>query len=94
MHIISQVPDVRLKCVLSLQGLYGDPLLFPKLDLFTSRFKVKACWNRNANDRMLHIISNISPAKMRMLLSMGEDTTHRLMQILKSLAQFSPGSYS
>lgn len=44
MHIISQVPDVRLKCVLSLQGLYGDPLLLPKLDLFTSRFKVgKAC---------------------------------------------------
>ncbi|XP_048862128.1 cohesin subunit SA-2 isoform X2 [Brienomyrus brachyistius] len=32
-------PDVRLKCVRGLQGLYGDPLLIPKLDLFTSRFK-------------------------------------------------------
>ncbi|XP_060909146.1 cohesin subunit SA-2 isoform X3 [Labrus mixtus] len=34
-----KVPDVRLKCVLGLQGLYGDPVLHPKLDLFTSRFK-------------------------------------------------------
>ncbi|XP_028992474.1 cohesin subunit SA-2 [Betta splendens] len=34
-----KVPDVRLKCVTSLQGLYGDPLLLPKLDLFHSRFK-------------------------------------------------------
>lgn len=40
MHIIFQIPDVRLKCVLGLQGLYGDPLLLPKLDLFSSRFKV------------------------------------------------------
>ncbi|KAM8855582.1 cohesin subunit SA-2 isoform 2-T4 [Spinachia spinachia] len=34
-----KVPDVRLKCVLGLQALYGDPLILPKLDLFTSRFK-------------------------------------------------------
>ncbi|CAK6959104.1 cohesin subunit SA-2 [Scomber scombrus] len=34
-----KIPDVRLKCVLGLQGLYGDPGLLPKLDLFTSRFK-------------------------------------------------------
>uniref|UniRef100_A0A8C4EQF9 Cohesin subunit SA n=1 Tax=Dicentrarchus labrax TaxID=13489 RepID=A0A8C4EQF9_DICLA len=34
-----KIPDVRLKCVLGLQGLYGDPVLLPKLDLFTSRFK-------------------------------------------------------
>ncbi|XP_027146652.1 cohesin subunit SA-2 isoform X2 [Larimichthys crocea] len=34
-----KIPDVRLKCVLGLQGLYGEPLLLPKLDLFTSRFK-------------------------------------------------------
>ncbi|KAM4558015.1 cohesin subunit SA-2 [Odontesthes bonariensis] len=34
-----KAPDVRLKCVLGLQGLYSDPLLLPKLDLFTSRFK-------------------------------------------------------
>uniref|UniRef100_A0A8C7XCH2 Cohesin subunit SA n=1 Tax=Oryzias sinensis TaxID=183150 RepID=A0A8C7XCH2_9TELE len=34
-----KTPDVRLKCVLALQGLYGDPGLLPKLDLFTSRFK-------------------------------------------------------
>uniref|UniRef100_A0A1A8KP33 Cohesin subunit SA n=1 Tax=Nothobranchius kuhntae TaxID=321403 RepID=A0A1A8KP33_NOTKU len=34
-----KVPDVRLKCVLGLQGLYSDPVLLPKLDLFTSRFK-------------------------------------------------------
>lgn len=34
-----KIPDVRLKCVLGLQGLYGDPLLLPKMDLFTSRFK-------------------------------------------------------
>lgn len=52
----SQVPDVRLKCVLSLQRLYGDPLLLPKLDLFTSRFKVgEACSNGNTDNRMLHI---------------------------------------
>ncbi|XP_024919417.1 cohesin subunit SA-2 isoform X3 [Cynoglossus semilaevis] len=34
-----KIPDVRLKCVLGLQALYGDPSLFPKLDLFSSRFK-------------------------------------------------------
>ncbi|XP_041857402.1 cohesin subunit SA-2 isoform X2 [Melanotaenia boesemani] len=34
-----KIPDVRLKCVLGLQGLYADPLLLPKLDLFTTRFK-------------------------------------------------------
>ncbi|KAM9343399.1 cohesin subunit SA-2 isoform 2-T3 [Pholidichthys leucotaenia] len=34
-----KIPDVRLKCMLGLQGLYGDPVLLPKLDLFTSRFK-------------------------------------------------------
>ncbi|XP_077472953.1 cohesin subunit SA-2 [Stigmatopora argus] len=34
-----KIPDVRLKCVLGLQTLYGDPLLLPQLDLFTSRFK-------------------------------------------------------
>ncbi|XP_035532229.1 cohesin subunit SA-2 [Morone saxatilis] len=34
-----KIPDVRLKCVLGLQDLYGDPVLLPKLDLFTSRFK-------------------------------------------------------
>uniref|UniRef100_W5M3B8 Cohesin subunit SA n=1 Tax=Lepisosteus oculatus TaxID=7918 RepID=W5M3B8_LEPOC len=32
-------PEVRLKCVLGLQGLYGDDALVSKLDLFTSRFK-------------------------------------------------------
>ncbi|KAK2840061.1 hypothetical protein Q5P01_013801 [Channa striata] len=37
--LYDKIPDVRLKCVLSLQGLYGDPVLLPKLDLFTSRFK-------------------------------------------------------
>lgn len=31
--------DVRLKCVLGLQELYGDATLLPKLDLFTIRFK-------------------------------------------------------
>lgn len=31
--------DVRLKCVLGLQELYGDPTLLPKLNLFTNRFK-------------------------------------------------------
>ncbi|KAK1903199.1 Cohesin subunit SA-2 [Dissostichus eleginoides] len=34
-----KIPDVRLKCVLGLQGLYVDPQLLPKLDLFSSRFK-------------------------------------------------------
>ncbi|XP_047227314.1 cohesin subunit SA-2 isoform X2 [Girardinichthys multiradiatus] len=34
-----KVPDVRLKCVLALKGLFGDPVLLPKLDLFISRFK-------------------------------------------------------
>ncbi|XP_063743447.1 cohesin subunit SA-2 isoform X2 [Eleginops maclovinus] len=34
-----KIPDVRLKCVLGLKGLYVDPQLLPKLDLFTSRFK-------------------------------------------------------
>ncbi|XP_072542279.1 cohesin subunit SA-2 [Salminus brasiliensis] len=32
-------PDVRLKCVLGLQGLYQDVHLSAKMDLFTSRFK-------------------------------------------------------
>uniref|UniRef100_A0A8B9RLU4 Cohesin subunit SA n=1 Tax=Astyanax mexicanus TaxID=7994 RepID=A0A8B9RLU4_ASTMX len=32
-------PDVRLKCVLGLQGLYQDVHLSSKMDLFTSRFK-------------------------------------------------------
>ncbi|MCJ8732514.1 hypothetical protein PDJAM_G00212280 [Pangasius djambal] len=32
-------PDVRLKCVLGLQGLYQDVNLSSKMDLFTSRFK-------------------------------------------------------
>lgn len=36
----SQQPDVRLKCVLGLQGLYQDVNLSSKMDLFTSRFKV------------------------------------------------------
>ncbi|CAL1582552.1 unnamed protein product [Knipowitschia caucasica] len=31
--------EVRLKCVLGLQEIYGDPMLFPKLRLFTVRFK-------------------------------------------------------
>ncbi|XP_057708172.1 cohesin subunit SA-2 isoform X2 [Corythoichthys intestinalis] len=34
-----KIPDVRLRCILGLQTLYGDPLLLPQLDLFTSRFK-------------------------------------------------------
>ncbi|XP_029386582.1 cohesin subunit SA-2 isoform X1 [Echeneis naucrates] len=34
-----KIPDVRLKCVLGLQGLYGEAVLLSKLDLFTSRFK-------------------------------------------------------
>ncbi|XP_066542125.1 cohesin subunit SA-2 isoform X2 [Hoplias malabaricus] len=32
-------PDVRLRCVLGLQGLYQDVHLCSKMDLFTSRFK-------------------------------------------------------
>ncbi|XP_072300991.1 cohesin subunit SA-2 [Eucyclogobius newberryi] len=31
--------DVRVKCVLGMQELYGDPALFPKLNVFTRRFK-------------------------------------------------------
>nr|XP_057938083.1 cohesin subunit SA-2 isoform X2 [Doryrhamphus excisus] len=34
-----KIPDVRLKCVLGLQSLYGDPVLLPQLDFFTTRFK-------------------------------------------------------
>ncbi|XP_037542617.1 cohesin subunit SA-2 [Nematolebias whitei] len=34
-----KIPDVRLKCVLGLQGLYSNPALLPKLNLFTSCFK-------------------------------------------------------
>ncbi|XP_077435821.1 cohesin subunit SA-2 isoform X2 [Vanacampus margaritifer] len=34
-----KIPDARLKCVLGLQSLYGDPAVLPQLDLFTSRFK-------------------------------------------------------
>ncbi|XP_056145578.1 cohesin subunit SA-2 [Lampris incognitus] len=37
--MFDKVPDVRVKCVLGLQGLYGDPLLLLKLDLFTCHFK-------------------------------------------------------
>lgn len=41
LHVLfSQQPDVRLKCVLGLQGLYQDVNLSSKMDLFSSRFKV------------------------------------------------------
>lgn len=49
-----QIPDVRLKCVLGLQGLYGDPLFLPKLDLFTSRFKVTEHQERGKVMSQLH----------------------------------------
>ncbi|XP_034417689.1 cohesin subunit SA-2 isoform X2 [Cyclopterus lumpus] len=57
-----KVPDVRLKCVLGLQGLYGAPPLLPKLDLFTTRFK----------DRMISMTldkdSEVAVQTMKLLL--------------------------
>ncbi|KAG2456767.1 STAG2 protein, partial [Polypterus senegalus] len=35
----SQQPEVRLKCIQGLHGVYSDKHLISKLDLFTSRFK-------------------------------------------------------
>ncbi|KAG9348971.1 hypothetical protein JZ751_029288 [Albula glossodonta] len=46
-------PDVRLKCVLGLQGLYGDALLSSKLDLFTSRFKLGKIKHIFLQERMI-----------------------------------------
>lgn len=37
---VLQQPDVRLKCVVGLQGLYLEENLSLKMDLFTIRFKV------------------------------------------------------
>lgn len=37
----SQQGEVRLKCLTSLQGLYYNRELNAKLELFTSRFKVR-----------------------------------------------------
>lgn len=34
--------EVRLKCLKALQSLYTNRELFPKLELFTNRFKVGA----------------------------------------------------
>lgn len=33
--------EVRLKCLKALQSLYTNRELFPKLELFTNRFKVR-----------------------------------------------------
>lgn len=37
-----QQGEVRLKCLKALQSLYTNRELFPKLELFTNRFKVRA----------------------------------------------------
>lgn len=58
---LRQISDVRLKCVLSLQALYGDPALLPKLDLFTSRFKV----NTAAVERFGHKGAEKHPKLLR-----------------------------
>lgn len=72
--ITFQIPDVRLKCVLGLQGLYGDPLLLPKLDLFTSRFKVNTT-AKSHNQWSLAIIqptqSNMSASEFMSLVILG-----------------------
>ena len=38
--LVPQVGDVRLKCLQTLQPLYGTEELKSKLELFTSKFKV------------------------------------------------------
>ncbi|KAM3607691.1 uncharacterized protein V6R79_011826 [Siganus canaliculatus] len=69
-----KVPDVRLKCVLGLQALYGDPVLFPKLDLFTSRFK----------DRMISMTldkdNDVSLQTMKLLLLISRTSDDVLSQ--------------
>ncbi|XP_034549022.1 cohesin subunit SA-2 isoform X2 [Notolabrus celidotus] len=78
-----KVPDVRLKCVLSLQGLYGDPVLLPKLDLFTSRFK----------DRMISMTLDkdnevaVQTMKLLVLISKNSDDVLSL-EDYKQLLQF------
>lgn len=41
-RVVSQQGEVRLKCLKALQNLYTNRELFPKLELFTNRFKVTA----------------------------------------------------
>lgn len=37
---VLQQPEVRLKCLLGLQGIYSRKELVSRMDLFTNRFKV------------------------------------------------------
>ncbi|XP_040005085.1 cohesin subunit SA-2 isoform X2 [Xiphias gladius] len=78
-----KIPDVRLKCVLGLQGLYGDPLLLPKLDLFTSRFK----------DRMISMTldkdSEVAVQTMKLLVLISKTSDDALSpEDYKQLLQF------
>ncbi|XP_028289586.1 cohesin subunit SA-2 [Parambassis ranga] len=78
-----KVPDVRLKCVLSLQGLYGDPVLLPKLDLFTSRFK----------DRMISMTldkdNEVAVQSMKLLVLISKTSDDVLTPVdYKQLLQF------
>ncbi|XP_059198613.1 cohesin subunit SA-2 [Centropristis striata] len=78
-----KIPDVRLKCVLGLQGLYGDPQLLSKLDLFTSRFK----------DRMISMTldkdSEVAVQTMKLLLVISKTSDDLLgPEDYKQLLQF------
>ncbi|XP_040912788.1 cohesin subunit SA-2 isoform X2 [Toxotes jaculatrix] len=78
-----KIPDVRLKCVLGLQGLYGDPLLLPKLDLFTSRFK----------DRMISMTldkdNEVALQTMKLLVLISKSSDNALSpEDYKQLLQF------
>ncbi|KAK5920734.1 hypothetical protein CgunFtcFv8_024512 [Champsocephalus gunnari] len=74
-----KIPDVRLKCVLGLQGFYVDPQLLPKLDLFTSRFK----------DRLISMTLDednevaVQTMKLLLLISSPEDY-QQLLQLVYS----------
>ncbi|KAK3543866.1 hypothetical protein QTP70_030052 [Hemibagrus guttatus] len=67
-------PDVRLKCVLGLQGLYQDVNLSSKMDLFTSRFK----------ERMISMILDkdheVAVQAMRLLMAIAQTCDDVLSQ--------------
>ncbi|KAA8587909.1 hypothetical protein FQN60_001103 [Etheostoma spectabile] len=77
-----KMPDVRLKCVLGLQGLYGDPPLLPKLDLFTNRFK----------DRMISMTldkdNEVAVQTMKLLLLISKTSDVLSPKDYKQLLQF------
>lgn len=55
-----QQGEVRLKCLKALQNLYTNRELYPKLELFTNRFKVRGCFWCNIT-HLLNLFSILMP---------------------------------